>query len=496
MKAGRNDPCPCGSGKKYKKCCIDKDRSAAPSSMIPVPIAPSSRDPDRDSPPYSTAGQATRSKPPARTPAPALPVDPMDAKREDVWDAFQSRKGEDRIAVFLEALEEDEVMTDDLAFEMCCALHDEAVTSGNRKRFAECVAAFRDRRPEVFQQGSHFYLARCLDDALAEGWHQIVPSLANELAGTAGRDIDTFNHAVEKLAYHGQLPVLVEALRIAWPLVKSSKDVLPWGISEFAEKGVRYEIFNYLENTPTPDPADPALLDRIHLFIAEPRKTYLADLITNLTGNSDREWKLTDFDLSQPQKTTSDMWDDDDEDEKDDDESEKQEQPDSGAANLYRLITQFVAYLHGEYGVPYPRAELVRHDLYHYFLVRQDGDLDPRPSLLERMERTTRIFPKPPRPANTLCPDPVTLEVYLAQLMGMMSGRYHSAAALFQAFPAWLRFLESQRLIDATIREQVTKDLTPLHTTLMTVWKQHDDPLLYRQGQSWLDLPAQDDTGT
>jgi SEC-C motif-containing protein len=21
VKAGRNDPCPCGSGKKYKKCC-------------------------------------------------------------------------------------------------------------------------------------------------------------------------------------------------------------------------------------------------------------------------------------------------------------------------------------------------------------------------------------------------------------------------------------------------------------------------------------------
>lgn len=22
-KIGRNDPCPCGSGKKYKKCCLD-----------------------------------------------------------------------------------------------------------------------------------------------------------------------------------------------------------------------------------------------------------------------------------------------------------------------------------------------------------------------------------------------------------------------------------------------------------------------------------------
>ena len=23
-KIGRNDPCPCGSGKKYKQCCIEK----------------------------------------------------------------------------------------------------------------------------------------------------------------------------------------------------------------------------------------------------------------------------------------------------------------------------------------------------------------------------------------------------------------------------------------------------------------------------------------
>jgi len=23
-KIGRNDPCPCGSGKKFKKCCLNK----------------------------------------------------------------------------------------------------------------------------------------------------------------------------------------------------------------------------------------------------------------------------------------------------------------------------------------------------------------------------------------------------------------------------------------------------------------------------------------
>ena len=32
---GRNDPCPCGSGKKYKKCCIDKGGST-PDATAPV----------------------------------------------------------------------------------------------------------------------------------------------------------------------------------------------------------------------------------------------------------------------------------------------------------------------------------------------------------------------------------------------------------------------------------------------------------------------------
>ncbi len=32
-KTGRNDPCPCGSGKKYKRCCQEKDESAASAAL-------------------------------------------------------------------------------------------------------------------------------------------------------------------------------------------------------------------------------------------------------------------------------------------------------------------------------------------------------------------------------------------------------------------------------------------------------------------------------
>ena len=36
MKSGRNDPCPCGSGKKYKKCCLLKEKASATSLTHPL----------------------------------------------------------------------------------------------------------------------------------------------------------------------------------------------------------------------------------------------------------------------------------------------------------------------------------------------------------------------------------------------------------------------------------------------------------------------------
>lgn len=38
LKTGRNDPCPCGSGKKYKKCCLRKDEALAKAPEPPAPV--------------------------------------------------------------------------------------------------------------------------------------------------------------------------------------------------------------------------------------------------------------------------------------------------------------------------------------------------------------------------------------------------------------------------------------------------------------------------
>ncbi len=37
---GRNDPCPCGSGKKYKKCCLGKDEQDSPARGAAEVVVP------------------------------------------------------------------------------------------------------------------------------------------------------------------------------------------------------------------------------------------------------------------------------------------------------------------------------------------------------------------------------------------------------------------------------------------------------------------------
>jgi hypothetical protein len=50
MKVGRNEPCPCGSGRKYKKCCLGTDFDPALLDDPPLPAAAAAADDDFISP--------------------------------------------------------------------------------------------------------------------------------------------------------------------------------------------------------------------------------------------------------------------------------------------------------------------------------------------------------------------------------------------------------------------------------------------------------------
>jgi hypothetical protein len=158
------------------------------------------------------------------------------------------------------------------------------------------------------------------------------------------------------------------------------------------------------------------------------------------------------------------------------------------------LTVEFLGYLRRQEGVPYAKGELGRRELYDFIVDRQDGKLEYKASMLEAAQRDLdreqghRPPPKPKfrRYEHSLIPDPERLEHYLVGLLDMMSQLHHRAAAFFEIIPAWLRFLETRRLIDAEVRVRALGDLAYLADDLRRAFENYlDDPSPGRALDAW-----------
>lgn len=70
MKIGRTDPCHCGSGKRYKNCCRDKDEAAnaAAAAAAPAPApAPAASEPEVAASAPKAGANAAKRNPPQQT---------------------------------------------------------------------------------------------------------------------------------------------------------------------------------------------------------------------------------------------------------------------------------------------------------------------------------------------------------------------------------------------------------------------------------------------
>src|SRR5918992_1068556 len=136
MSVGRNDPCPCGSGKKYKKCCLAKDEEAKQVEQA-KPIGPAPR--------------AVRSL-----------VSPPDLHTQAIkerWEAFEGCDYEGRIQLFTQTLEEAKMMDGEMAFEMLSQLFQQSLEHRERDRFDALVGSLAERLPKVYAGEAHYFLA-------------------------------------------------------------------------------------------------------------------------------------------------------------------------------------------------------------------------------------------------------------------------------------------------------------------------------------------------
>jgi hypothetical protein len=460
---GRNDPCPCGSGKKYKKCCLRKDLEAERQQReaerkfaeVVAPLPPLGRPP---TPPE---------------PAPELePPDPHTAALNARWEEFEAAEDyEGQIAVFWRSVD-DGLLDDEMAFEMLNVIYHQSIEHDGRDRFDTLAVSLRERLPDVYAADAHYYLDWLMTNALATGRLDDIPALAREMGPLAGAHIDAFESTVEMLAYHGQLAALVEIIALARPAVMDASDILPWGVDEFTTRAVDYIIFDYLERTPAPAADDPELLAAIAPYAeADPQR------LAHLLGQAGHLWTMDDF-KTEPRRRSHDMFDDED---------EGAGRQDAGRENLYYLSVEFLGYLRREAGVPYTRGELARHNLLEYILARHDGELAPDDDPFDRRGPAHKRRPKtPPARQSLLCPDRHTLDRFLARSMSIFSLQHYLVAATFGQVPAWLRFLESRGLIDAGQHMRTMSEMRELVAALRQLWEKHAaDPTLRLGIEHW-----------
>jgi len=288
-----------------------------------------------------------------------------------------------------------------------------------------------------------------------------------------------------RLAYHGYLDTLVEAMRLGWPEVRSSDGIVPWGIDEFNERAIHYEILNYIAKTPDPKGDDPALLERLRFFAGDSLDVDRASVIVGyLSGQTERQWTMDDFKLAPPKRRSRRDWDDEEEDEK---EASK---PDPARVNLYDLTLQFVSYAHRVEGVAWTKANLASHEIFSFFARRNARELEYRESMLDSALRSTEHKRAPIKKYNRydhlLCPDRERLDKFLAEKLQFLNQQPHKVAAMAELIPAWMRFLQMQGLVDAKLRSEILKSLKPLAGDLLkSIDNFHNDPTLREGIERW-----------
>jgi len=500
MKAGRNDPCPCGSGKKYKKCCMEKDLAAEREERAVISTPPKLKqktwadfehlkvndfiddddfdededeeeEPERFVDPRQISLFGDEESPPVPQQQLKSTDDEIDFEAsEKRWDEFESARYEKKIAIFLKTLEEKELMDRDMAFEMLSRIYNGAIKAGQRDCFAELVDRLKEQLPEVYEQDASFYLKWRITDAVVGYQSDDVISFLNEMAPKASKNIDTFNNVVDILAYHGYQALLAEAFKTAWQYVENSPDIVPWGIDEFSDRAINYTVFEYVDAHPKVNANDPVLIKNARYFLEEINFKRFAKFVDYVAGNIKRQWILDDFDpKAKQQKATK--------------EQRGKKSKKHSEQNLYYLTLEFLSYLRKQENVPFSKGLLASDQIYSYFLERGKGELVERPSPLEQALSGGRLKPKKqPRPRHILCPDSNTLNVFGGRLLDFVNRQHYKLAATIELIPAWLRFLEIHNLIDNPIHQETLKDIRKnLIKQVLNIYD-HDtsDPFLRR----------------
>ncbi|HZR98333.1 MAG TPA: SEC-C domain-containing protein [Chloroflexota bacterium] len=426
---GRNAPCPCGSGRKYKNCCLAADEAreraaraaAAPTASVwDVPDDDLLDEEDDDEAAFAFPG------------APASARDErLAAAQDDLWERFEGADYETQLALFQEALQ-GEALDADLAFEMLADIQAEAERRGELARFAALLDQFAREAPGFYEEDAAYYAAWSIESAIACGDLARLPAALEPFARDPAGGIDELFRVADQLLYYDQTAPLLDMLRRGWEPLNDAPLLLQQAFEDYAALMADLIVCEYARTSPAPRADDPALARQLAAFLPDEAVTHYQENAAALLGTLGRAWQARDF------------------------ESPPRAEPRERRITL--LGWEWAGDLWRAHGAPPGRTFLAGQTLVEFQIEGAAKGKSAQAMLLPARRR---------------------LERFLKEQCDELDYREYRAGALVELLPLYPAFLTARGLLDAGAARRALADWRPLYENfLRKLAADRDDPAI------------------
>lgn len=471
MKLGRNETCHCGSGKKYKKCCLKSDQAEQREV---------SKSKAKD--PVITAFKESISKV-FEQEDDSLP-DPLQEQKDGFWTEFTGESNfASRFEIATTMLQEQPELCDgEIAFEVTTALYEMLKHNNKHEHFFDFLDLLEKQAPETWEKEKHFLLDYKAIAALLVGKLDVARAAFLHFSEYADRDLDIYYKMLSYFTWHNQDELIIEGLSKAKTAIKAEEDKFFGGTyEELCQKQVFYDLNHTISQldktqiakTKSQDlPEIKAFLKRLateDFFIHEEFTTMIEHMLYEKESTNNLEDYTINKELYLRQQEAEDeytytVWKDDEEIDLD--------QEDPAITHLSKLINNFKHYGHDEESIPITRLMSGTEHLGRILLTRGRGEYDDREVSRYRQSKS------PSRKSKAKKLEESKFQVLIRthpllfntqQFKGYMDRYgyrflftpYHELASFFEIIPVWLRFLNKRNFLEEDFNKDILIRLKP-----------------------------------
>lgn len=433
--AGRNDPCPCGSGKKFKKCCLAKTEEARRATAMAASHhhEHECNDPSHD---HGSHGHDEPDHEHEHVHGEHCDHDHDhdhdhdDEPLDPIWDELADQPLERRYELTLARLTDGAPLDAETCIDLINSIGIELLQVRRAADVGRLLDTARSHRPAVLQEYGAFDRALRAWMALQdEGTSTALLDMARNVAD----DPEELLQLLDAYLYHGRPSAASEAGRLALEADAFGDDERPEILDELHDVYVQIAIVEALDANPDLDSAPAELVERLRV-IGDVDLSFLGDLVTRRTERPGERLDVTEI---RGVRTL-----------------EEAEQV------VFLLSLEFCGVLAREHGFSRARAELARAEIAAYLTERMFETAKPDGRATKQALRGA------PKRAGYLLPDAPSAATHLELSADPVLGSVHRATAMLLALPAWFAFLAARGLEEAGDGSDVVANIRSSSTDL------------------------------